>query len=143
MPPPLRLAMWVAGAALISIAVTRWLTWTIDRNRVGRSRRWPLLAASGLAAALTWLAVAAWRDTGLDASSSGYASIVLALLGFAGLLAAGALGMLIAAQLWAWLRPEDPRGRGVALNTSLVCYASGGTWLLVLGVVYLWPRAVG
>jgi cytochrome c oxidase subunit I+III len=141
--PPLRMALWASGASLAAVAATRWLTYTIDHRPHGVARRWPLLAAFALLGALGWLGVAAWRDTGLDAAASGYASAVLGLLGFAGLLALGALGMLVAAQLWAWTRADDPRGRGVALNASLVCYASAATWLVVAGVVYAWPRLAG
>ncbi|MDF1504876.1 hypothetical protein [Roseisolibacter sp. H3M3-2] len=92
---------------------------------------------------MTWLAVALWREAGLDAARSAYASSVLLLLGFAGVVAASASGMLVAAQLWAWLRAEDPRGRGVALNASLVCYAAAATWLTVVAAVYAWPRVAG
>jgi hypothetical protein len=141
--PPLRMALWAAAAALAAAGATRWLTHTIDSKRMATARRWPLLVGFALFAALTWLAVAAWRDAGLDAAHSGYASGVLGLLGFAGLLAFGAAGMLVAAQLWAWTRADDPRGRGVALNASLVCYASALTWLIVVGAVHVWPRVAG
>ena len=63
--------------------------------------------------------------------------------GFASLLSVGAAGMLFTGLLWAIRRPRDPRGRGVALNASLVCYSMAGTWLVVIGVVHLWPRLVG
>ena len=99
--------------------------------------------AVALQLALAWLSVVVWRDTGLDASTSGYASSVLGLLGFAGLLSFGAAGMILAASLWAFIRPHDPRGRGVALNGSLVNYTAAGTWLLVVAVVHLWPRIAG
>ena len=140
--PPLGAALWTAGAAVLALAAARWLTHAID-EREAPARRWPLLGAFALHAALTALAFVVWRETGLDAARSGYASSVLGLVGFAGLLAVGAAGMLVAAQLWAWLHPHDPRGRGVALNTSLVCYASAATWLVVIGMVHLWPRAAG
>ena len=94
-------------------------------------------------AALVWLSMAVWSDTGLDAARSGYASSVLGLLGFAGLVSFGSAGMLVAASLWAWRKPSDPRGRGVALNSSLVSYASAATWFVVLLMVHLWPRIAG
>jgi cytochrome c oxidase subunit I+III len=141
--PPFDVAAWAAGAAVLAAAATRWLTHTIDSRRDAPARRWPLLAVFALHAVLTWIAVPVWRDAGLDAAQSGYASSVLGLIGFAGLLALGAAAMLVAAQLWVWTRPHDPRGRGVALNASLVCYASAATWLVVVGTVHVWPRVAG
>ena len=55
----------------------------------------------------------------------------------------GAVGMLVAALLWAWVRPKDPRGRGVALNSSLLCYMSSAVWLVAIAMVYVWPRLAG
>ena len=107
------------------------------------ARRWPVVIALVTCAALTWLAFPVWRATGLVASESGYASSVLALMGFAGLVAASATGMFIAALLWAWRRPGDPRGKGVALNSSLVAYSTAVTWLVTIVLVHLWPRIVG
>jgi hypothetical protein len=107
------------------------------------ARRWPLLAAVSLCVVLAWLGFPVWRATGLVAARSGYASAVLGLVGFAGLVALGAAGMLGAGLLWAWTKPHDPRGRGVALNASLVCYSAAVTWLVVVAVVHLWPRLVG
>jgi cytochrome c oxidase subunit I+III len=130
------------GIAVLAGVVTRWLTWTID-TRTGSARRWPLLATLVLHAALTAIALVLWRESGLDAAHDGIASGVLGLIGFAGLLALGVVGMLIAALLWAWRRPHDPRGRGVALNTSLVSYAAALSWLVAVGAVYGWPRIAG
>jgi hypothetical protein len=50
--------------------------------------------------------------------------------------------MLAVALLWAARAPADPRGRGVALNASLVSYYSAANWLVTLAAVYLWPRLV-
>jgi cytochrome c oxidase subunit I+III len=138
--PPLRVAIWAAVGAVVAAAATRWLTYTIDHNRSPVARRWPLLVTFLLFAALTWVVFPAWSEFGRDAAYSGYASSVLGLLGYAGLVALGAAGMLLAGQLWSWLRPQDPRGRGVALNASLVCYMSVLTWLVVIAVVHVWPR---
>ena len=140
--PPLGRALWAVAAAIAVALAARWLTHTVD-ERVAPARRMPLVVLFVLHAGLAWLAVAAWRETGLDAAASAYASSVLGLLGFAGLLAIGAAGMLVAGLLWAFLRPRDPRGRGVALNASLVCYSTAATWLLVVGVVHVWPRLAG
>jgi len=140
--PPLGAAQWAAVMALVAAATTRWLTRTIDEGAAS-GRRWPLLVAFVLYVLLTWLAVVTWRETGLDAASTGYASSVLSLLGYAGIVAVGAAGMLVAALLWAWLRPNDPRGRGVALNSSLLCYMSSAVWLVAIAMVYIWPRLAG
>jgi cytochrome c oxidase subunit I+III len=138
--PPMRVAIWAVVGAVVAAGATRWLTRTIDHNRDPAARRWPLLVSFLLFAGLTWVAFPAWGDVGRDAAYSGYASSVLGLLGYASLVAFGAAGMLVAAQLWAWRRPQDPRGRGVALNASLVCYAAALTWLVVVAVVHIWPR---
>ncbi len=138
--PPLRVAVWAAVGAVVAAAATRWLTYTIDHSRNPAARRWPLLVTFLLFAGLTWVVFPAWSEFGRDAAQSGYASSVLGLLGYASLVALGAAGMLFAGQLWAWLRPQDPRGRGVALNASLVCYTSAVTWLVVIAVVHVWPR---
>ena len=140
--PPFARALAAAVAALLAGLATRWLTWTVD-ERPAAARRWPLLVLLALQLALVWLTFAAWRETGYDAAASGYESSVLALLGFGGLVSAGATGILVAGLLWAFLAPRDPRGRGVALNGSLVNYASAGSWLLVLAVLHLWPRIAG
>ena len=140
--PPLGMALLAAALALAGGAASRWLTHTVD-NRDEPARRWPLLAAFVVFALLTWLAFPVWGATGLDAARSGQASGVLGLVGFAGLVALAAAGILAAALLWAWTRPHDPRGRGVALNASLVCYSGAFTWLVVVGVVHVWPRVVG
>jgi cytochrome c oxidase subunit I+III len=137
--PPLGMGLWAAAFAVAAGAATRWLTHTVD-HREEAVRRWPLVAAFLLFAVLTWLAFPVWRDTGLDAARSGVASSVVGLVGFAGLLALNAAGMLVAGLVWAWTKPHDPRGRGVALNASLVCYSGAFTWLVVVGVVHLWPR---
>jgi hypothetical protein len=76
----------------------------------------------------------------LEPSLSGHASGVLGVLGFGWFVAAGVVIMLTAALIWAVRAPADPRGRGVALNTSLVSYFSAVNWLVTLAAVFLWPR---
>lgn len=139
--PPLAPGLWAAVAALTAFAATRWLTFTVD-HRDEPTRRWPLLGAFLLFAGLSWLSVAVWQSAGLDAARSGSASAVLALIGFAGIVAVSAAGMLAAGSIWAWTKPHDPRGRGVALNASLICYSSAITWLVVVAVIHLWPRVI-
>jgi len=138
-PPPLPWALAATGAALLAAAVTRWLTGAVDRRAHGR-RRIALLLLFALWAAFAWLAVRALGDANIRPAQDAYDSCLLALVGFTVLLALGILGMLVAGLLWAWRRPADPRGRGVALNSSLVSYAGTVAWLVVLAVVHLWPR---
>jgi cytochrome c oxidase subunit I+III len=138
-PPPLGPALWASAAAIASLVTTRWLTRSVDRRRDG---------ARGLALALTLIAqlalfglsLASWRSADLEPARSGYASGVLGVLGFEWFVVLGLAVMLLAGLLWAWLAPRDPRGRGVALNASLVSYFSSFNWLLCLVTVYLWPR---
>jgi heme/copper-type cytochrome/quinol oxidase subunit 3 len=140
--PPATDAIAATIVAIVAGTVTRWLTFTIDRGQA-TTRRWPLLVTLGLFAALAWMSVSLWQRTGLDAAASGYASSVLGLLGFAGLMAVGAAGMLLAAVVWAFRKAEDPRGRGVAFNASLMCYSTAATWLVTVAIVYGWPRVGG
>ena len=140
-PPPLAHALWATLAAVVAAATTRWLTRTVDDRRDG-ARRVALVAAAASQAALLVLGIMAWHAAGLDAAFSGYASGVLGVLGFEWLVAAGACVMLAAALVWGVAAPNDPRGRGVALNASLVSYFSAANWIVCLLVVHLWPRMV-
>ena len=138
--PPLTHALWATAAALLAIAATRWLTHACDRRRDG-ARRLSLAGALALWLAFAWLVVANYRAGRYRPAEDAYDSIVLALAGFETLLAVSVAGMLVAALLWAWRAPADPRGRGVALNASLVSYAAAASWLLTFGMLHLWPRA--
>jgi cytochrome c oxidase subunit I+III len=138
-PPPLGAAGWATVAALIAAAATRWMTGTVDRRRDG-ARRAALALALVAQGALFALSLAAWREAGLDPSRSGYASGVLGVLGFGWLVSASVIAMLAVASLWAWLAPHDPRGRGIALNASLVSYFVAGNWIVCTAVVHVWPR---
>jgi len=140
-PPPLRWATAAAVAALVAALLTRWMVRDVDDRR--DARRWlPILLLLVAHAALVALLVLSWRESGLDASRSGYASAVLSLVGYCGFVGAGVACMLLAGLLWAWRRPADPRGRGVALNASLVSWFAVVAWLVVFVCAYLWPRAV-
>jgi len=140
--PPVRMATVAALTALFAGVATRWLTYAVDHHDAS-TRRWPLMVLAASTVGLIALSFATWREAGLDAASSGYASSVLGMLGFAGTLSAALGGMLLVALAWAWRSPHDPRGRGVALNTSLISYANAATWLVVLATVYVWPRMAG
>jgi len=138
-PPPLGRALLATAATVLAAVATRAMTAATDR-RVDGAR---FLAAAGalvLHALFAWLAIEAFRDGGFRPTESAYASGVLGVLGFTWLEALGSAGMLLAAMLWAWRAPPDPRGRGVALNASLVSYATTASWLVALALVFLWPR---
>jgi cytochrome c oxidase subunit I+III len=138
-PPPLLHALLATAAALLALGTTRWLTVSCDRRRHG-ARRLALLATLALWIAFAWLVIETYRAGGFTPAAEAYDSSVLGLLGFVALLAVGAAGMLFTGSLWAWRAPRDPRGRGVALNASLVSYACTAAWLIVVGIVHLWPR---
>jgi cytochrome c oxidase subunit I+III len=138
--PPLLHALWATGAAVLALGTTRWLTRACDR-RDHRARRISLALTLALWLAVAWLAIANYGAAGYHPAEDAYDSSVLVLLGFVVLLALAVAGMLVAALLWAWRAPRDPRGRGVALNASLVSYTATATWLIVFGCVHLWPRA--
>jgi len=138
-PPPLAPALWATAATVLAAVVTRLLTGAADRRAHGM-RLLTALAALVLHALFVWLAVEAYRAGAFEPALDGYDSSVLGVLGFTWATGVGAVGILLAAVLWAWRRPADPRGRGVALNASLVSYTATGCWLAALAVVYLWPR---
>jgi heme/copper-type cytochrome/quinol oxidase subunit 3 len=138
-PPPLGPALWASLAAVASVLTTRWLTRSIDQRQDG-TRRFALALTLIAQLALFALSLASWRGADLEPARSGYASGVLGVLGFEWFVVIGLAFMLLAGLLWAWLAPRDPRGRGVALNASLVSYFSSANWLVCLVTVYLWPR---
>jgi cytochrome c oxidase subunit I+III len=138
-PPPLRSAIAPTLAALFTIILTRWLTHSVD-SRSDRTRATAAAVTMLVHAAFVALALNAWSSANLDSKMSAYGSSVLGLLGYAMLVGAGAAFMLLAATLWGFLSREDPRGRGVALNSSVVSYYSAINWLITAAVLYLWPR---
>ena len=136
-PSPLS-ALPATIVAVLALVLTRWLTRSVDRRDDGARR----VAAGALMVshfAFAWLAVRAWQAAQLDPAMSAYGSGVLGLVGYATLVAIAAGCMMIATTLWAFRASEDPRGRGVALNSSLVSYFSVVNWVVVVAAVYLWP----
>jgi cytochrome c oxidase subunit I+III len=138
-PPPLMPALWASLAAVVAVGATRWITGSVDRRRDG-ARRLALLLTLLAQLAVLWLSLASWRGAELEPARSGYGSGVLGVMGFGWFVNIGLAIMLAVALLWAWRAPRDPRGRGVALNASLVSYFSCANWLVTLAVVHLWPR---
>jgi cytochrome c oxidase subunit I+III len=138
-PPPLAPALWATLPLLVALAATRWMTALVDR---GADRiRWIPIALAMLAhLAFAWLSIGAFGSSGLRPSESGWASGVLGVIGFGWFVAGGTVLMFFVALLWAVRAPRDPRGRGVALNTSPISYFAVAEWMLTLLAVHLWPR---
>ncbi len=137
--PPLAPALWATIPVLVALAATRWTTALVDR---GADRlRWIPIALTLVAhLAFAWMSIDAFGASGLRPSESGWASGVFGVVGFGWLVAAAASVMLLVALLWSIRAPRDPRGRGVALNTSLISYFAGASWILTLLAVHVWPR---
>ena len=138
-PPPVRYALLATAATLLAALATRWMTSTVD-SRADARRPLPIVLALVAHVIFVVLALASWRELEIDPGQSGYASTVLGLLGFEIFVALMAIAMLGTALLWALRSPNDPRGRGVALNTSVVSYFTVASWLVTAAAVYLWPR---
>jgi cytochrome c oxidase subunit I+III len=103
------------------------------RPRIGLAVSAALLAASAGLSGLSFVAGA------LVPRADAYASIVAALLGFHWGAVALALAMLVPAQLWAWLKPADPRADAIAINASLVTHFTAATGVVVFFTVYITP----
>ena len=138
-PPPLASALLATMAALLAMISTRVLTFACDQRR-DLLRGVALAVSVALWVAFLGLALATWRDGGFVPSRDAYDSSVLGLLAYPGLVAIAAIGMHGVGLLWAVRAPNDPRGRGVALNSSLVSYTAVLAWLAAFGAVHVWPR---
>ena len=138
-PPPLVPALVATLAALVAVGATRWMTHAVD-NRQGGARLAAALLAMLAQGAIVVLSIMAWRSAGYEPAMSGYASGVLGVLLWGWVVTGGATIMLATAVLWAWRAVGDPRGNGVALNSSLVSYFSAANWLVTLVAIFLWPR---
>jgi heme/copper-type cytochrome/quinol oxidase subunit 3 len=103
-------------------------------------RRLALAATMGLGVVSIAVGMTAYRALGVAPHETAYGSIVMALLGYQGLVVGLALAMLVLAQLWAWLAPRDPRGHAVTFNSALVIAFAALNGLVVFATVYLAPR---
>ena len=137
--PPVRFALLATVAMLLVAVATRWLTHTVDSG-ADRRRALPVGAVIALQAAFFWLCLESWKEMGLKPGESGYASSVLGVMMGQLTLSLIVIGILASGLLWAIRSPDDPRGRGVALNSSVVSYFSAVSWLVVLAAIYAWPR---
>lgn len=137
--PPIGMALFVTLLSLVAVILTRTLTASCDRqNRRMRVTSLILLLSSWNA--LIWCAFLSYRSGRFSPAIEAYDSSVLLLMGFAIIVATGAAGMCAVALAWALRAPDDPRGRGVALNASVVSYCATISWLVVTGIVHIWPR---
>ena len=127
-----------SGLTLLAGAATWWAMRGVKRDDT-LARRIGLGLMFVLDIAVIWVTMAAWGTSGLEPAQSAYASIAMYLLGYQWVVLALVLAMLIAAQLWAWISPDDPRGDGVAYVASLVSYYTVLSWLVVAGTIYLSP----
>jgi cytochrome c oxidase subunit I+III len=138
-PPPLAPGLWATAAALLAVGSTVWMTRSVDRRADGARRVAVIITLLAQVGVLAF-SLRGWRAAELEPARSAYASGALGVVGFGWFVALGVALMLTVALLWAWLSPRDPRGRGVALNASLVSYFSSLNWLVTLVAVYLWPH---
>jgi cytochrome c oxidase subunit I+III len=133
--PPLLATAMLLCAGGTTLAFARSLA-----SRAVWWRRLALAATTALVVAFIVLTVGGYRASGLSAAETAYGSIVLGLLGFQWLVGGLLLGLLVIAQLWAWLGPDDPRGHGVALNASLLGAFTVPSWMVAFATIYLAPR---
>ncbi|MBC8089651.1 MAG: cytochrome c oxidase subunit I [Phycisphaerae bacterium] len=138
-PPPTTLAFIASGLAAAAAIMTRILTISCDRDN-RRLRIIAIIALLVLWNAFIWTAFSSYRTGGFLPAAGAYDSSVLTLFGYSIVVAIGAGGMCAAALLWRLLAPADPRGRGVALNASLISYSSTLIWFVATTVVHVWPR---
>ncbi|HEX2168418.1 MAG TPA: cytochrome c oxidase subunit I [Longimicrobiales bacterium] len=127
------LALTVIGAAAAG--------WFVNELRRGRRPRslTPMLVVAATSAAALWLLVRAYGATGVSAAGSAYGSTVMLMLGFQMLLAILLVAMAMTGVLWGLLAPDDPRGEGVAINTSLVTAFTLASAVIVMFIVYATP----
>ena len=137
--PDPRLALLSIGLVLACVPAIGVAALSVRRDGAW-TRRLALAATMGLGVASLAAGVMAYRALGVASHESAYGSIVVALLGYQGLVVGLALAMLVLAQLWAWLAPRDPRGHAVAFNTALVIAFAAFNALVVFATVYLAPR---
>ena len=137
--PPLRYALVATLAMLLAAVGTRWITHDVDTG-ADRRRAISIAITTALQAGFIVLCLASWKEMALKPAESGYASSVLGLIICQVSFSAIVVAMLGTGLLWAVRSPADPRGRGVALNSSVVSYFSAASWLLILAAVYAWPR---
>ena len=139
MPPAMPAQGSAALLQLLAIATAAWAVGGARRRqpgavRLGLSLTW-VLAAAALAISLH-----AYPWDALAPALSGYASGVLAVVGFQWLVLGVLLTAVTIGVLWAFGSPRDRRGHAVAYNVSLLTRFTAVSAAMVFAVVYLSPR---
>ena len=137
--PPARSATLATLAAALLAATTYLFARGVRRKNL-RARRIGLIATTALALAFLFPAYGAWTELGLRARESAYASAVVTILGFEWLMALVMLVLLGGAIAWAFTKPKDPRGDGIAFLAELQGYFLAASWAVVFVILYLLPR---
>jgi cytochrome c oxidase subunit I+III len=132
----------LATLVMAAAAATTWVFARSVRRGEVRARRAALPATLLLHALFAWLTVRAFLESGIRPSETAYGSAFVFLLAFEWLTLVVVAVLLLAAQLWAWTRPDDPRGWATTLNDSLISYFAAGSWAVVFVVLYLSQRVL-
>jgi cytochrome c oxidase subunit I+III len=127
------------GVALVATGTT-WVFGRAVRKRRTTPRRIGLIATAVLTVAFLHLSFRGWTELGIRPRESAYASAFVGLLGFEWVMAITLLVLLAGSLAWAFTKPADPRGHGLALIGELQGYFLAGSWIAVYVVLYLVPR---
>lgn len=141
--PPMEPELGWSGAATALALATALTTYLFARGvRRGSValRRIALLATFALAVAFLVVSWEAWTVLGILPRESAYASAFVCILGFEWLMAIVLLVLVGAAIAWAFTKPADPRGHGMAYLAELQGYFLAASWLAVFAVLYVTPR---
>jgi heme/copper-type cytochrome/quinol oxidase subunit 3 len=136
--PSLEMPAIATVLLLATIPVTYLYARRID-ERTLLIRRASLAAAFLLNVAFIAITFKAVQDSGITGQNA-YGSAFIFLHAFQWLTALIMLVFLGLSQAWAWLRPDDPRGWGTTLNSSLFGYFAAFSWTAVFATVYLGER---
>src|SRR5690606_29698183 len=137
--PDARLAT-LATVAVLAAASTTYVFARGVRNRNLTARRLGLIATALTTVAFLYLSYTGWTDLGIRPRASAYGSAFVTILGFEWLMAIMLLVLLAGSLVWAFTKPQDPRGHGLALLGELQGYFLAGSWVVVYIILYLMPR---
>jgi cytochrome c oxidase subunit I+III len=136
--PSLEMPAIATVLLLATIPVTYLYARRIDQRTL-LIRRASLAAAFLLNVAFIAITFKAVQDSGITGQNA-YGSAFIFLHAFQWLTALIMLVFLGVSQAWAWLRPDDPRGWGTTLNSTLFGYFAAFSWTVVFATVYLGER---
>ncbi|HEX6939390.1 MAG TPA: cbb3-type cytochrome c oxidase subunit I [Longimicrobiales bacterium] len=142
-PPVAPDAGWATLATLAALAIAA-ATYAFARGVRKRrlaARRLGLVASAVMTMAFLYLGYRGWTDLGLRPRASAYGSAVVTILGFEWVMALVSLVFLAGSLVWAYTKPADPRGHGLALLGELQGHFLAASWITVYVVLYLVPRA--